>query len=322
MNARKLTLVALSGLVGGMALYAGHALGQAAPPSSTPQGTAVDYPGIAADQIEKLTPPDRIKSTALAALGGGSPMAVWQALEHGEKIDCLDCIPVVENLLYYKPAASESPTSSAKNREIAAWWLRRRLFGVFGKGEVYERVVNTLATDPDPYRRAYAAEALGEFLEGAGISKVATALVKDGSAMVRASAARALDRLNDPGPNNELSTALADADDTVRLAALGAALHIHGFSDAPAVAKLLSDRSADVRRHAATLLGNLRATNAVSTLITLTSPASEPDPNVRAEAVNALGVIGDKSATTAVLNAKADPDQFVRDAAAIASRRL
>jgi HEAT repeat protein len=322
MNARTLTIVALSGLAGGMALYAGHALGQAAPPASTPQGTAVVYGGIAPDQIERLTPPDRIKSTALSALAGGSPMAVWQALEHGEKIDCLDCIPAVEELLYYKPGPSESLTSSAKNREIAAWWLRRRVFGVFGKGEVYERVVNTLQTDPDEHRRAYAAEALGEFLEGAGISKVASALVKDGSPVVRAAAARALDRLNDVGPNGELSKALGDADEAVRIAAVGAALHIHGFADAAAVAQRLGDSSPVVRRHAAAVLGKMRAPNAVSTLISLTSPANESDAKVRAEAVNALGLIGDKVAVSAVLNAKSDTDPFVRDAAAIASRRL
>ena len=53
--------------------------------------------------------------------------AIWQALEHGEKVECLDCIPAVEKLLY---------DGNAKNREIAAWWLRRRIFGVFGPGEV------------------------------------------------------------------------------------------------------------------------------------------------------------------------------------------
>jgi hypothetical protein len=322
MNARTLTIVALSGLAGGMALYAGHALGGSAPPSSTPQGTAVVYGGIASDQIERLTPPDRIKSTTLSALAGGSPMAVWQALEHGEKIDCLDCIPAVEQLLYYKPGQSESITSAAKNREIAAWWLRRRVFGVFGKGEVYERVVTTLATHQDDTIRAFAAEALGEFLEGAGIPKVASALVNDRSPLVRAAAARALDRLNDAGPNGEISKALGDPDESVRIAAIGAASRIHGFADSAAVAQRLTDGSAVVRQHAVSLLGKLRAPSAVATLIALTSQANEPDAKVRAEAVIALGLIGDKAATQAVLNAKSDSDPFVRDAAAIASRRL
>ena len=45
--------------------------------------------------------------------------------------------PSVEKLLY---------DANAKNREISAWWLRRRIFGVFGPGEVYERMVTqTLA---------------------------------------------------------------------------------------------------------------------------------------------------------------------------------
>ena len=55
------------------------------------------------------------------------------------------------------PSNRSSTTPNPKNREIAAWWLRRRIFGVFGPGETYERTVNTLASDPDPMKRSYAA---------------------------------------------------------------------------------------------------------------------------------------------------------------------
>ncbi len=37
-------------------------------------------------------------------------------LEHGEKVECIECIPTVSQLLY---------NSNARNREISAWWLRR-----------------------------------------------------------------------------------------------------------------------------------------------------------------------------------------------------
>src|SRR6185503_19691328 len=92
------------------------------------RGTALVYKGISADQVEQLTTPARIQSVAAEASDPshiGAPSRIWQALEHGEKIDCLNCIPAVENLLY---------SDNAKNREIAAWWLRRRIFGVFGAG--------------------------------------------------------------------------------------------------------------------------------------------------------------------------------------------
>src|SRR5262245_33347193 len=121
MNKRTLSYALLAGLLVGGALTAYHRA-QADSAANTPRRTASVYRGIPADQVEQITSPDRIQSVALK----GSPSAIWQALEHGEKVDCLDCIPAVENLLY---------DANAKNREISAWWLRRRIFGVFGKGE-------------------------------------------------------------------------------------------------------------------------------------------------------------------------------------------
>ena len=122
----------------------------------------------------------------------GAPTAIWQTLEHGESVECLDCIGAVAPLLY---------DANAKNREISAWWLRRRMLGVFGPGEVYEQTVNTLASDPSPAKRGYAASALGEFLVGSGITPLATALQSDSDPGVRAAAASALGRLNDDGSN-------------------------------------------------------------------------------------------------------------------------
>ena len=277
-------------------------------------GTAVVYRGIPDDQVEQLTSPARIASVVAQASDPshvGAPSAIWQALEHGEKIDCLDCIPGVENLLY---------SDNNKNREIAAWWLRRRIFGVFGKGQVYERVTQTLATHADPVLRSRAADALGEFLDGTGAGPLSTALVKDTDARVRASAARALDRLNSPGVNGELTLALSDSDPTVRLAALTAATHVHGFSNKAAVATMLSDQSPVVRRHAAAALGAMKARDAVPALIVVLT--QDKDAIARAEAAHSLMLIGDPSARDALKAAAQDADGSVRDAALMAQRRL
>jgi hypothetical protein len=299
-------------------LWAGLSLGagfgayraQAETPKPPAKGAAIVYKGIREDQIEQLSTPDRIKSVATRA---SSPSAIWQALEHGEKVECLDCIPAVEKLLY---------DNNAKTREIAAWWLRRRIFGVFGKDEVYAHTVQALRSDGDASRRAKAAEAIGEFLDGSGIPHVATSLVKDEAPVVRAAAARALDRLNHPGPSGELAQSLADADESVRIAALGAAMHVHGFNNIAAVARLTTDSSAVVRRHAAGALGQMRARDSVASLMTVLSPNDESDAGARAKAAHALGLIGDASARDALMAAMSDPDSFVRDAARIALRRL
>ena len=308
MKKRTLSYLLLAGLLCGAGLGAYRA--EAETPKPPVKGTGTVYRGIRDDQIEHLTSPDRIKAVATRAT---SPSAIWQALEHGEKVECLDCIPAVEKLLY---------DGNAKNREIAAWWLRRRIFGVFGQGEVYSRTVQALQSNPDPATRARAAEALGEFLDGAGVAHVAKSLVSDGEPVVRAAAARALHRLNTAGPNGELAKALGDSDENVRLSALSAAMRVHAFNDVASVARLAYDDSPVIRRHAAGALGKMRARDSVTALIGLTSAAQESDARTRASAAHALGLIGDPSARDALMAAMSDPDSFVRDAARIALRRL
>jgi HEAT repeat protein len=268
-------------------------------------GTQAIYGNIPPDQVEFLSTGDRIKSVAAS----GSMMAIWETLEHGERVECLDCIPSVEPLLY---------DANPRTREIAAWWLRRRMFGVFGKGEVYERTLQTLASNADPKRRTYAAYALGEFLAAPGIEACATAIDRDGDPNVRAAAAAALGRLNDDG-RGALTKALTDADGRVKLAALASAGRVNTFTDIPSVARLTGDGDVKVRRRSAELLGAMRAKDAVDGLIALTTDA---DPSVRNAAAHSLGQIRDGRARAALEAITNDPDGLVRDQAKMALRRL
>jgi len=276
-------------------------------PNSTGHGFASVYGDIPADQAEALSSPDAIRSAAAS----GAPTLVWEALEHGEKVECLDCIASVALLLY---------DSNAKNREIAAWWLRRRIFGVFGPGEVYEQTLTTLQSDPDPLRRSYAAYALGEFFFAPGIAACATAVVSDADARVRVAAASALGRLNDDG-GGALARALSDTDPTVRLAALASAGRINAFSGVSSLAGLTTDGSAEVRRRAVEVMDALAAKDAVAPVAALAQ--NDADPRVRAAACHALGTFGDTSAIPLLTGLMgSDPDTFVRDQAQIALRRL
>jgi HEAT repeat protein len=268
-------------------------------------GTKAIYGNIPPDQIEFLSTGDRIKSVAAS----GSMMAIWETLEHGERVECLDCIPSIEPLLY---------DTNPRTREIAAWWLRRRLFGVFGAGEVYERTLTTLQSDADPKRRVAAANALGEFLAAPGIEACATAITNDGDPTVRAAAASALGRLNDDG-RGALSKALGDVDGRVKLAALTSAGRINTFTDVQGVARLIGDADPLVRRRSAELLGSMRSKDAVDGLIALTK---DPDASVRNSSAHALGQIHDARARDALTALANDPDGLVRDQAAIALRRL
>jgi hypothetical protein len=275
-------------------------------------GRALAYEQMDRSSLETVTTPERLLRVAR---GGYAPTEIWRALEHGEKVECLACIPVVSKLLW---------NDDAKTREISAWWLRRRVFGVFGPGQVYSQMVATISdANVSEKRRAYAADALGEFLSAAGARHVATAAVRDPSPLVRQSAVRALQRLNTVGPGSELSLALGDSDEKVRLAALHASTRVNVFRDVDQIVARLDDSSSAVRTRALEALGALRATDAMVAMIAKLSPANEAVPSVRAAAAAALGEIGDPAARQAVqAAADGDADHFVRDAASIALRRL
>lgn len=268
------------------------------------------YRNLDPGSLEDVSTPTEIKAVTM---GNVAPMQIWKVLEHGERVECLDCIPRVKELLW---------ENDARTREISAWWLRRRIFGVFGPGEVYEQVLTTLQEADSERRRAYAAEAIGEFLVASGVPHVAKAVIEDSSPLVRTSAVKALTRLNHEGPNGELAAALSDSEEEVRLAALHGALRVHVFSGVDQVVALIDDPSPMVRRKAARALGAMGAKDAVMGLVLLTSPDTEPNATVRAAAVTALGRIADTTARPSVIAAEEDPDRFVRDAARIALRRL
>src|SRR6187402_2260578 len=95
---------------------------------STLAGRAKQYDNLTQNSLEKTSKQEAM----LRLLGSGNapPTAIWTMLEHGEKVECLGCIKYVSKMLY---------SSNAKTREISAWWLRRRIFGVFGEREAYQQ---------------------------------------------------------------------------------------------------------------------------------------------------------------------------------------
>jgi hypothetical protein len=282
---------------------------------STHSGRSAVYEHLDKGSLEAVSSSEVIRSM-FGANGqpAVAPTRIWKVLEHGEKVECLNCISLVSGLLY---------DSHPKTREIAAWWLRRRIFGVFGPGQVYSQVIGTLGNSAESEtRRARAANALGEFLTRSGAPHLAAAIRNDPSPVVREAAVKALQRMNTQGPGQELAFAMGDVNETVRLAAVRAASRVHVFTNVDALTERIGDQSAAIRREAAAALGSMRVRDAVDGLIALTSPDIEPSSGVRMAAVWSLGQIGDSSAADAVSAALADPDPLVRDAARAASQRL
>ncbi len=274
-------------------------------------GRAEVYKQLAPESLETVSTPAQISKLGAPNL---APTTIWKVLEHGEKLECLACVPVVSKLLY---------NSHPKTREIAAWWLRRRIFGVFGPGQVYQQTLNALGNaDETESHRVYAANALGEFLSMSGVPALSKAVLTDESPKVRVAAVSALERLNSSGENGELASAMTDADENVQLAALHAATRINSFTNVEAVVALIGDPSSLVRRRAAETLGVMKAADAVAGLMVLAAESDEADAQVRAAAVWALGQIGDPVAADVILAAQHDSDASVRSAAKVSAALL
>lgn len=252
---------------------------------------------------EVVATPEAIQDVALR----GSPIAVWETLEHGEQLECLDCIAYVKPLLFDK---------DARVREISAWWLRRRLFGY---AEVALEMRKVVEADADPARRAAAANALGEFMDPGG-TKFLVKAVGDTAPAVRIAALKGLQRINDPEGAPAVSTGLADGDVAVRKTAVEVATRLAGFKDVAAVAKLISDPDAVVRGKAADALGVFQSKGSVAGLAALA--VTDSDEDVRVDAVNALGEIGDAAGKSAIDKALNDASPRVRDAARVANLKL
>jgi len=299
----------------GLGLVAVSSSSYADPDQSTHAGRAAVYRNLQSSSLEAVSSPEVIRSMFdRSGKPVVAPTRIWKVLEHGEKVECLGCISLVSGLLY---------DAQPKTREIAAWWLRRRVFGVFGPGEVYSRVIDTLADSSQTENtRARAANALGEFLSRAGAKHLSRAIREDASPVVREAAVKALERMNSEGTDGALSVAMTDGDETVRLAAVRASTHVNAFRDVAALSARIGDSSAFIRREAAAALGIMRAKDAVDGLIALASPEHEDDSSVRMAAIWSLGQLADPNAADVVRAALNDPDPFVRDAARAAGRRL
>jgi HEAT repeat protein len=99
----------------------------------------------------------------------------------------------------------------------------------------------------------------------------------------------------------------------VQLAALTVVVRVNFFSDTASVLPLLAASDAGLRRHAANVVGALRATDAVPVLAAMLT--GDTDRGARQTAAWALGQIGGSSALTALTAAgTTEHDSLVRDA--------
>jgi HEAT repeat protein len=232
-----------------------------------------------------------------------APSQIASMLEYGERVECTACIPLLEHRIL----EDSDPTV----RELAAWWLRRRPLGF---GAVMHDMSTVLANPSETAtRRERAAAAIGEFMDPHGVDHLGQAIMTDTAANVRAAAVRGIARINASTGLRFISMALADSDPSVQLAAVTSILRVNFFSDSAAVLPLLASSDAGLRRHAASVVGSLRASEAVPVLSAMLT--GDTDRGARQSAAWALGQIGGADALAALTAAAStEHESLVRDA--------
>lgn len=244
----------------------------------------------------------------VAAIENGSPEKLRATLEYGERVMCMQCVPLLQKKLL--------GSSNPRVREMAAWWLRRQPFAA---PPLLASLRKSVKDDADPVRRARAAEALGEFMDVHALPELSDAALADAAPEVRAAAVRGLARLNSDAAGAVVPDALKDADPSVRLETLGVLMSVGSFRDYAALLPLLGDTSAEVRTRAAKLCGEYRVGDAETTLSAML--LGDEAASARKAAAWALGRIGGADGKGALIDAKAsEQDPRVLDAIDIASR--
>jgi hypothetical protein len=265
---------------------------------------------------------DSLVSTLRAGLNGGSDTAIQAALEYSERMDAARAVhPAVDLVLQ---------SDNANTREVAAWWLGKRIFTSGWVARVFaETLGGDYSSEPaqraisagvsEDLLRARSAQGLGEFRAAGAFDVLRTAATSDSSAIVRESAVRALARTNHSQSGTVLATALADGDVAVRYAALSSIMNVSFFREGAAVVGALADTDARNRRQAALLVGHLREAGAVPVLVALLR--SDEDASVRRAAAWALGRVGGGDASAALGEAIGiETDRQVLDAIEVAQQ--
>jgi HEAT repeat protein len=236
-----------------------------------------------------------------AAVSSGSTDAIIAEVERAESLICDECIQTVTNL---------TEDSRFAVREVAAWWFARR-------PALRDMLVTQFAADlphGDTIKVRNAADFLGRTKTLTALPQLRAAIHRsDLGAEAKLALVRAAGFMAHTGGNEVLTTAMVDADPSVRAAAVVAWRDILGQKSAQPVVALLGDGDANVRAQAAGVVGGMVEQGARGALETLV--VQDPDPVVRRNAAWALGQLGNAASRAALLQATSDKSGLVRGVA-------
>jgi len=236
-----------------------------------------------------------------AAVASSSTDAIVAEVERAEGLICNACVQTMTNL---------TEDSRYAVREVAAWWFAKR-------PALLDALVTQFSADlprGDTTKVRNAADFLGRTRTFTALPQLRAAIHRsDLGVEARLALVRAVGFMAHTGGNEVLVAGMADADASVRAAAVTAWRDVLDQKSAQPVVALLGDRDANVRSQAAGVVGGMREASAVASLEVLVT--RDPDATVRRNAAWALGRLGSASSRAALLQATTDTSGLVRGVA-------
>jgi HEAT repeat protein len=243
-----------------------------------------------------------------SAVRSTSTDAIIAEIERAESLMCEECIQIVTGL-------TEDPRFEV--REVAAWWFARR-------PALRDMLVSQFAADlphGDTVKVRNAADFLGRTRTLTALPQLRATIHRgDLGVEARLALVRAVGFMAHTGGNEVLITAMADADASVRAAAVAAWRDMLGQTSAQPAVALLGDRDANVRAQAAGVVGGMGEQSARAALEGLV--IGDADPVVRRNAAWALGQLGNAASRAALVQASSDKSGLVRGVAKAALAQL
>jgi HEAT repeat protein len=237
-----------------------------------------------------------------AAIFSNGQDAIIAEVERTETLECSQCVAMVQGLLTDNRYAV---------REVAAWWFAKRP----GMQQQIAAQMMTQLTGGDSIGVRNAADFLGTTKQYKAIPTLLAAMQHSSSLTVDARLAivRAAGSMAHLSANPILVAGMADADPTVRTAAVFAWRTMLNQTSVTPVEHLLGDTSPQVRAAAITVVG---AYGDVDVRMQLESMVkTDTDTNVRRDAAWALGKIGSSASREALVLASQDASPIVASVA-------
>ncbi|MGE0545719.1 MAG: HEAT repeat domain-containing protein [Kofleriaceae bacterium] len=232
-----------------------------------------------------------------SAVSSGSVDAIIAEIERAEALMCADCVQIVTNL-------TEHPRYEV--RKVAAWWFAKR--PGLQKMLATEFVSELSSTNSIKVRNA--ADFLGATKTYTALPALRAAIGQNVSPEAKLAMVRAIKYMAHPGGKQVLTTAMGDADPSVRAAAVTAWRDIRDQADGGPAVALLGDADANVRAQAAAVVGALTTQAGRAALESIV--VNDPDPVARRNAAWALGKLGQAASRTALTRATGDSSGLVR----------